>query len=39
MNCLTYDNNEHRLVGNKKNAQSIKKVVRQDTMVKVGTLT
>ncbi len=39
MNCLTYDNNEHRLVGNKKNAQSIKKVVRQNTILKVITLT
>lgn len=39
MNYLTYDNNEHRLVGNKKNAQSIKKVAKRNTILKVGTLT
>lgn len=39
MNCLTYDNNEHRLVGNKKNVQSIKKVAKRNTMLKVITLT
>lgn len=39
MNYLTYDNNEHQIVEYEKNTQNIKKVVRQDTMVKVGTLT
>lgn len=39
MNYLTYDNNEHRILDYEKNAQSIKKVVRQDTMLKAGTLT
>ncbi len=39
MNYLTYDNNEHRIVEYEKNTQNIKKVVRQNTMLKVITLT
>ncbi len=39
MNYLTYDNNEHRIVEYEKNVQSIKKVAKGDTMLKVITLT
>jgi len=39
MNYLTYDNNGYRIVEYEKNAQSIKKVVRQNTILKVITLT
>ena len=39
MNYLTYDNNGYRIVEYEKNAQSIKKVAKRNTMLKAGTLT
>ena len=39
MDYLTYDNNGYRIVEYEKNTQNIKKVVRQNTMLKVITLT